>query len=96
MAQNLLLFGATGQIGSFILESILTSRNSFNRVAILTSTRTAETKSAYLNKLQQHKIEIIIGDIEDENAIKAAYKGKSSTPLYTQPSPSSKLTNPRN
>lgn len=75
MAKNLLLFGATGQIGSFILESILTARNSFNRVAIFTSTRTAEAKSAYLNKLQHHKIEIITGDIEDENAIKAAYKG---------------------
>lgn len=74
-AKNILLFGATGQIGSFILEAILTTRDSFGRVAIFTSARTAETKSAYLEKLKQQKIEIIIGDVDDENAVKAAYNG---------------------
>lgn len=74
-ANNLLLFGATGQIGSFILEAILSARNSFDRVAIFTSTRTAETKQAYLEKLKQQKVEIIIGDVEDESAVKLAYKG---------------------
>lgn len=74
-AKNILLFGATGQIGSFILEAVLTARNSFGRVAIFTSARTAEAKSAYLEKLKQQKVDIIIGDVEDESAVKAAYNG---------------------
>jgi uncharacterized protein YbjT (DUF2867 family) len=74
-AKNILLFGATGQIGSFILEAVLTARDSFGRVAIFTSARTAETKSAYLEKLIQQKVEIIVGDVEDESAVKAAYNG---------------------
>ncbi|KAJ5085437.1 hypothetical protein N7532_010208 [Penicillium argentinense] len=74
-AKNLLFFGATGQIGSFILEAILTKRGSFGRVAIFTSARTTETKSAYLKKLKAQDVEVIVGDVEDESAIKAAYTG---------------------
>ncbi|KAJ5650325.1 uncharacterized protein N7484_004048 [Penicillium longicatenatum] len=73
--KNLLIFGATGTIGSFILEAILSARSQFDRVAIFTSPRTAETKAAYLEKLKAQNIEIIVGDVEDENAVKAAYTG---------------------
>lgn len=75
-AQNILLFGATGQIGSFILTAILSARTQFGRVAIFTSPHTAETKAAYLEKLKKQNVEVIIGSIEDENAIKTAYDGK--------------------
>ena len=75
VAKNLLLFGATGQIGSFILEAILSARSSFDRVAIFTSAKTAETKSEYLERLKQQKVEILTGDVENESAVKAAYKG---------------------
>jgi len=75
VAQSILLFGATGQIGSFILSAVLTARSQFGRVAIFTSPRTAETKAAFLEKLKQQNVEVIIGDIEDENAVKAAYSG---------------------
>lgn len=74
-AKNLLLFGATGQIGSFIVEAILNARSSFDRVAIFTSSKTAEAKSEYLENLKQQRVEILIGDVEDESAVKAAYKG---------------------
>ncbi|KAJ5648119.1 hypothetical protein N7490_004491 [Penicillium lividum] len=75
MSKNLLLFGATGAIGSFILEAILSARPQFNRVAIFTSPRTAETKASHLEELKAQNVEIIVGDIEDEDAIKAAYTG---------------------
>lgn len=74
--QNILLFGATGQIGTFILNAILSARGQFTRVAIFTSPRTAETKASYLETLKQQDIEVIVGDVEDENAVKAAYEGK--------------------
>lgn len=78
--QNILVFGATGQIGSFILDAILSARDQFTRVAIFTSPRTAETKAPYLDTLKQQNVEIIIGDVEDENAIKAGYEGKAPLP----------------
>lgn len=73
--KNLLIFGATGTIGSFILEAIISARSQFDRVAIFTSLRTAETKAAYLEKLKAQKIEVIVGDVESENDVKAAYTG---------------------
>ncbi|KAJ5785448.1 uncharacterized protein N7503_010660 [Penicillium pulvis] len=73
--KNLLIFGATGTIGSFILDAILPARSQFDRVAIFTSPRTAETKAAYLEKLKAQNIEVIVGDVEDEDAVRAAYTG---------------------
>lgn len=73
--QNVLLFGATGQIGSFILDAILSARAQFNRIAIFTSAHTAETKASALKNLKQQNVEIIVGDVEDESAVKAAYEG---------------------
>lgn len=74
--QNLLLFGATGTIGSYILDAILSTRDQFGRIAIFTSARTAETKASHLNDLKTQKnIVVIVGNVEDENAVKAAYEG---------------------
>lgn len=73
--KNLLLFGATGTIGSYILEAILTERSQFDRVAIFTSARTAESKASTLDDLKKKNVEVIVGDVEDESAVKAAYEG---------------------
>ncbi|KAJ5585084.1 uncharacterized protein N7459_004884 [Penicillium hispanicum] len=73
--QNLLLFGATGQIGSFILDAILSARAHFGRIVVFTSARTAETKASLLDQLKQQHVEIVVGDVEDESAVKAAYEG---------------------
>lgn len=77
--QNILLFGATGQIGTFILNAILSARGQFNRVAIFTSPHTAETKAPYLETLKQQNVEVIVGAVEDENAVKAAYEGNHTS-----------------
>lgn len=82
--KNLLLFGATGTIGTYILEGILSARSQFDRVAIFTSPNTAETKKAHLENLKKQGVEIIIGNIEDEESIKAAYEGPSK-PNQTKP-----------
>ncbi|KAJ5157360.1 uncharacterized protein N7482_008460 [Penicillium canariense] len=70
--QNILLFGASGTIGRFILNAILSERSQFGRIAVFTSPRTAESKGSFLKK---QGVEVITGDIEDESAIKAAYEG---------------------
>ncbi|KAJ5084489.1 hypothetical protein NUU61_009068 [Penicillium alfredii] len=73
--QNLLLFGATGQIGSFILSAILSARDQFGRIVVYTSPRTAETKASDLDPLKEKGIEIIVGEIEDGKAVEKAYEG---------------------
>ncbi|KAJ5677677.1 uncharacterized protein N7477_003310 [Penicillium maclennaniae] len=73
--QNILIFGATGQIGSFILTAVLSARSQFGRVAIFTSPHTAKTKAADLEILKKQNVEVIVGDITDENAINSAYEG---------------------
>lgn len=80
-AKNILLFGATGNIGSFILDAILPVRSQFGRIAIFTSPHTAETKAAQLEKLKEQGVEVIIGSVEDEEAVKSAYAG---TYLYSK------------
>ncbi|KAJ5894587.1 hypothetical protein N7495_006278 [Penicillium taxi] len=75
--KNILLFGATGQIGTFILDAILTARSQFDRIAIFTSAATAEKdqkKHSYIEKLKQQNVEVIVGSLEDESAVKAAYE----------------------
>ncbi|CAI7575962.1 unnamed protein product [Penicillium bialowiezense] len=74
-AKNILLFGATGNIGSFILDAILPVRSQFGRIAIFTSPHTAETKATQLEKLKEQGVEVIIGSVEDEEAVKSAYAG---------------------
>jgi FlaA1/EpsC-like NDP-sugar epimerase len=73
--RNLLLFGATGQIGSFILDAILSARDEFERVAIFTTQNTVETKVDLLLQLRKGGVEIIVGEISDEEAIERAYEG---------------------
>ncbi|CEJ54355.1 hypothetical protein PMG11_00673 [Penicillium brasilianum] len=70
--QNVLVFGATGTIGGYILDAILAQREQFGRIAIFTSARTAETKG---DALKKKGVEVIVGNLEDENAVKAAYEG---------------------
>lgn len=83
--KNILLFGATGQIGSFILSSILTARNEFNRIAIFTSPGTASKKADLLSDLKtKSNVEIIVGDITDENTIRNAYNG-TYLPFFQHP-----------
>lgn len=72
--QNVLVFGATGTIGGYILDAILAQREQFGRIAIFTSARTAETKG---DALKKKGVEVIVGNLEDENAVNAAYEGKS-------------------
>ena len=73
--RNLLLFGATGQIGTFILDALLSARDKFERIAIFTSQNTVETKADSLAQLKKNGVEIIVGEISDEEAVGKAYEG---------------------
>ncbi|KAL1968900.1 hypothetical protein VTN77DRAFT_1261 [Rasamsonia byssochlamydoides] len=79
--RNILLFGATGNIGRFILDAIVSARSEFNRVVVFTSaaagtgTETPNSKAALLADLANKRVEVITGDIADEKAVAEAYRG---------------------
>lgn len=77
---NILVIGATGNIGHFIIKSIISARTDFNRVAILTSEPAAGSeKEKFINEeLKPKNVEVIIGDIENEKDVLNAYKGTLS------------------
>ncbi|KAE8391089.1 hypothetical protein BDV23DRAFT_153722 [Aspergillus alliaceus] len=74
--RNILLFGATGNIGRYILDSILSARDEFDRVAVFTSLTTANSKKNLLDDLKRNKkVEVFVGDVQDEEAVRKAYNG---------------------
>lgn len=72
---NLLMFGATGAIGNFILHALINAKAEFGRIAIFTSKNTVATKAAEIAALQSAGVEIITGDITSAEDVKAAYNG---------------------
>lgn len=72
--QNVLMLGATGWIGKYILEELIKSK-SFNRLAILTSENTIKSKSSQIEHLKAQGVEVIVGDITNLEEISRALKG---------------------
>jgi FlaA1/EpsC-like NDP-sugar epimerase len=75
---SILIFGGTGVIGRFITDSILTALSGapWRRVALFTSEKTKEEKVDLLAGWQKKGLELIVGDVTNEEEIKKAYKGK--------------------
>jgi hypothetical protein len=74
-SKNILVFGATGTIGNFIIGAIAEAKASFDRIAIFTSPNTVETKKDFIDKLKASGVEIIVGDIRNESDVLKAYQG---------------------
>ncbi|PYH89946.1 isoflavone reductase family protein [Aspergillus ellipticus CBS 707.79] len=72
---NLLIFGATGTIGSYITAAIVAARPSFNRIAIFTSPNTFNSKAPALDALRQQGVDILVGDITSREEVLKAYEG---------------------
>ncbi|KAL4964307.1 uncharacterized protein BDV14DRAFT_209446 [Aspergillus stella-maris] len=72
---NILFFGATGAIGSYIIAALVKSRDQFNRIAVFTSPNTLQTKSAVINALKEHGVEFIVGDVNNKEDVVAAFEG---------------------
>jgi uncharacterized protein YbjT (DUF2867 family) len=72
--KKLLIFGATGLIGSRITAEIVRCKNNFDRIGIFTSKGTSESKATGLSKLKDQGVEIIIGDMTNADDVTKAYK----------------------
>ncbi|KAL3457518.1 hypothetical protein BJX64DRAFT_293008, partial [Aspergillus heterothallicus] len=72
---NLLVFGATGAIGSYIIAAIVNAKDSFNRIAVFTSPSTLSTKASEISALRDNGVEIITGDVTKKGDVVAAFEG---------------------
>jgi nucleoside-diphosphate-sugar epimerase len=77
--ENILIFGATGYIGTHITNKIVESKGSFGRIAIFTSPSTVEKKADVIKKLKAEGVEVIVGDATNDDDIVKALQGP--TPL---------------
>ena len=73
-ASRVLIFGATGVIGHFITSEIVDAKSDFQRIAIFTSPATVESKAAEIQNLRDDGVEIIIGDVNNDEDVANAYR----------------------
>lgn len=74
-ASNILIFGATGFIGTFITEKVIAAQPAFGHITIFTSTNTVNTKAELLDKWKKAgNVTVVTGDVESEADVSAAYR----------------------
>ncbi|RDW56791.1 hypothetical protein BP5796_12858 [Coleophoma crateriformis] len=73
--ENLLLFGATGSIGAFILDKLIENKKHFGSIAIFTSPGTIEKKADKIQQLKANGIKVISGDVRNPNEVTNAFEG---------------------
>jgi len=73
--QNILIVGATGLIGKHITKAIVNSKSSFNKVSVLTSPATLTNKAAEIGALKSAGVEILTGDLANEEDVRKAFEG---------------------
>ncbi|KAM0326108.1 hypothetical protein ACHAQA_006701 [Verticillium albo-atrum] len=72
---NILIFGATGQIGKYITDAIVDAKPAFQQISIFTSKDSESRKADVLDELRKKGVKVIAGDVTNEQDIKAAYEG---------------------
>jgi uncharacterized protein YbjT (DUF2867 family) len=72
---KILLFGATGVIGKFILEQLIDASPAFKKIGIFTSPGTAQSKGEDLAKFKDKGVEVVVGDVNSESDVKRAFEG---------------------
>ena len=79
--QNVLIVGATGVIGTYITEAIVTHKAELGRVAVLTSKETLKDKIREIAALESGGVDVFVGLLDDEETVKDAYRGKDEQAL---------------
>ncbi|EEP77100.1 conserved hypothetical protein [Uncinocarpus reesii 1704] len=74
-ARKVLVFGATGLIGSRIVNSLAAAKSNFEAIIVFTSASTLEKKPHLVESLKNRGIGVITGDVNNEDDVRAAYQG---------------------
>lgn len=78
LPKKILLFGATGVIGKYILDALVSAKSDFEKIGIFTSPSTAEKKKHDIDSLKAKGVEVVVGDVNNEADVVKAYEGKFS------------------
>ncbi|KAK7536895.1 uncharacterized protein J3D65DRAFT_676946 [Phyllosticta citribraziliensis] len=73
-SQRILIFGATGKIGTYITSAIANASPPFARVAIYTSANTVAAKAAHIEALKARGVDVVVGELDDDDKIKETYQ----------------------
>lgn len=76
LPRKVLIFGATGTIGQYILQELYKARTSFEKIGFFTSANTAQNKADEVNGWKEKGIDVIVGDVNFEKDVKKAYEGR--------------------
>jgi aspartate-semialdehyde dehydrogenase len=77
-SKKILIFGATGVIGKYIIQEIVNAQSSFDKIGLFTSPSTVGNKSEEINGWKEKGVNIIVGDVSSEEDVRKAYEGKSA------------------
>lgn len=72
---NILLFGATGNIGQHITRSLVNAQPAFRQITIFTSQDSVTRKAKLINDLKSKGVKFVIGDVTNEQDVRDAYEG---------------------
>jgi len=86
MSSSLLVFGATGAIGTFIINELVKEfrAGTFERLAIFTSQTTVDSKPDTLKNLQSQGVEVFVGDVNDKDVVRSVIDN-SAEPAFGTP-----------
>lgn len=83
LPKKILVFGATGVIGKYIISGLIDAKASFEKVGIFTSPATVENKKAEIAALKDKGVEVLVGNVESEADVTKAYDGERILSLTT-------------
>ncbi|KAK8205098.1 hypothetical protein IWZ01DRAFT_544736 [Phyllosticta capitalensis] len=69
-SERIIIFGATGKIGTYITSAIASASPPFARVAIYTSPGTVKAKAAHIAALKERGVEVLVGELTDEERVR--------------------------
>lgn len=75
LPKKVLVFGATGVIGKYIVGALVKNKESFGQIGIFTSPATVQNKSDEIKKLKEQGVKVVVGNLELEDDVKKAYEG---------------------
>lgn len=75
VSENILIFGATGLIGTHITSAIVANKGRWNSISVFTSNNTVSNKPEKIAKLKEQGVRIITGDFTAESDVNKAYQG---------------------
>lgn len=72
---HVLIFGATGNIGRFITNSIVKAKPNISKITVFTSANTVSSKASLINGWKSAGVSVLVGDITKASDVTDAYDG---------------------